>query len=76
VWVCNGEERKCTVTISNAGGIFWNTSFKDAYYNQVYDLSLLDDGEYRIVISDGRQHIERTLFINSSTFFVRNINVQ
>jgi hypothetical protein len=75
VWVCNGEERKCTVTISNTSGIFWTTSFKDAYYNQVYDLSSLDDGEYKIEIGDGRKIFCKTVVIRSAVNVTRDLDI-
>ena len=50
-------------------------NFKDAYFNQVYDLSLLDDGEYRIQVSNGTESFDKKILINSQTFSIRNISI-
>lgn len=75
LWVCNAEEKRCTISIKNGEGFFWNSNFKDAYFNQVYDLSLLDDGEYRIQVNNGTESFDRKILINSQTFSVRNISI-
>lgn len=76
VWVYNNEEKKCTITIRNDAGFLWSSNFKNAYYNQVFNLSSVDDGEYSITVSKGRDSFERKIMVTTHSYTQRNLKLK
>lgn len=73
--VRNSEGKKCTITIRNDGGFLWSSNFKNAYYTEVFNLSSVEDGEYSIRVSDGRNSFERKIMVSTKSYTQRNIRL-
>jgi hypothetical protein len=76
LWICNGEERKCTISFSSGSGYLWTGNFRDAYYNQVFDLSLLDDGDYFIKVNNGKDVFEKKIIIATNSYVQRDFKIE
>ena len=76
LWVANAEERKCTITISNAAGTFWQETFNVRWYAQILDFSALEDDVYTIRVSNGKDNFERQLLIQTHSYVERKFEVE
>lgn len=76
LWVCNSEEKKCMISISSSTGYVWTDNFKDAYYNQVFNLASLDDGEYTVRVACGKDLFERRITISTGSYVRRELRVE
>jgi hypothetical protein len=75
LWVSNSEAKKFTVSILGAEGILWTRQFRDAYWNQSFDLSALDDGTYTIRMTNGKDSFERKILISSNSYTRRELSL-
>lgn len=75
IWVSNSEGKKFYVRISGSGGVLWNSSVRDPYFSQVFDLSLLEDGDYVVNITAGRESFEKKVRMLSNNYVVRTVQV-
>ena len=76
LWVCNGEERKCLITVSSREGSLWSTRTTDAYYSQVLDLSALDDGIYFVRVSNGQKSFEKKVTIETNSYVKHEYKIE
>ena len=76
LWICNGEQKKCTITIRNNEGTLWTNQIEDAYYSQVLDFSLVEDGPYTIRVSNGKESFEKKIVIVTNSYVQRTCAIQ
>jgi hypothetical protein len=76
LWVSNSEERKFSVSVSGSSGNLWTNYFKDVYFNQVFDLSSLDDGEYFIRINCGNESFEKRIVLSTNSYVKRELKIE
>jgi hypothetical protein len=76
LWVNNSEEKRFTVSISTANGFLWSKDYKDAYFNQVFDLSSLDDGDYFIKINCDKDNFERKIVLSTNSYTRRDLRIE
>jgi hypothetical protein len=75
LWVSNSEERKFCVSVSGSAGNLWTNYFKDVYFNQVFDLSSLDDGEYFIRVNCGKESFEKRIVLSTNNYVKRELKI-
>ena len=76
LWISNSAEKKFTITVSGASGYLWSSHFKDAYFNQVFDLSSLDDGEYLIKVNCDKDNFEKRIFLSTNNYTKRELKIE
>ena len=75
LWVTNSEERRFTVTIEGSMGFLWNRDFKDAFFDQVFDLSTSDDGNYIIKVSSEKERFEKKIVLSTNSYTRRELSI-
>jgi hypothetical protein len=75
LWVSNGEGKKCTASLSDAEGVLWSRSFRDAWFSQSFDLSALDDGAYLLSVTNGREVIQKKITLTTDNVVKKEVVV-
>ena len=76
LWIGNTEAKKCLITIQSDSGILYQSTHRNPWYSQVFDLSQLTDGKYHVRINLGKTTIRRNFTITSNTYTLRQLTLR
>jgi hypothetical protein len=69
----NPNNERVYIAIRNIHGEVFSQSLRDRKIVKRYDLSNLDDGEYYLEITKGKQHFTKTIRIYTNTLIIRTV---
>lgn len=71
----NPASKYMIITIEKGDEVLFNQSVHQDMFDYVFDLSSLDDGNYRLVVSNGKEKISKNIQIETATHVDREISV-
>jgi len=71
----NPASKYMIITIQKGDDVLFNQSVRQDLFDYVFDLSSLDDGEYRLMVSNGKERISKNIQIETATHVDREISV-
>ena len=63
------------ITIEKGDDVLFNQSIRQDMFDHIFDLSSLEDGNYRLVVSNGKERISKNIQIETATHVDREISV-
>lgn len=73
--VMNPVSRYITITIKKQNDVYFSEMIAAANYENVYDLSQLEDGNYQIQITGGKEKVLKNISIHTETQVSREASV-
>ena len=71
----NPASKYMIITIEKGDDVLFNQSVRQDMFDYVFDLSSLDDGNYRLMVSNGKEKISKNIQIETATHVDREISV-
>lgn len=71
----NPASKYMIITIQKGDDVLFNESVRQDMYDYVFDLSSLDDGNYRLMVSNGKEKISKNIQIETATHVDRELSV-
>jgi hypothetical protein len=71
----NPSSRYMLITIQKGDDVFFNESVRKDMYDYVFDLSSLEDGNYQLMVSNGKEKISKNILIQTATHVNRELTV-
>ncbi|HEX9512958.1 MAG TPA: hypothetical protein VF939_20855 [Puia sp.] len=65
--VANPVSRYITITIKKQNDVYFSEMIATANYENIYDLNQLEDGNYQVQITGGKERILKNISIHTST---------
>jgi hypothetical protein len=77
ICIYNPEEKRVTISISNDADVDYTLSTKELYFDQVFNLSGINDGKYFVLITAARgERIRKELEITTISRSDRKVNIE
>jgi hypothetical protein len=71
----NPATKVMVITIQRGDDVLFNQSVRQDQYDYVFDLSSLDDGNYKVEVANGKERISKTIQIQTATHVDRELSV-
>lgn len=71
----NPASRFMIITIQKGDDVLFNQSVRKDLFDYVFDLSSLEDGEYQLVVYNGKEKISKNILIQTATHVDREMSV-
>jgi hypothetical protein len=71
----NPSSKFMNITILKGDDVFYNQSVRQDLYDYVFDLSSLEDGNYQLMVSNGKEKISKNILIQTATHVDRELTV-
>lgn len=71
----NPASRYMIITIQKGDDVLYNQSVRSDSFDNVFDFSSLDDGDYRLMVSNGKERISKNIQIETATHVDRELSV-
>ena len=71
----NPASRFMIITIQKGDDVFFSQNVRQDKYDYVFDLSSLEDGNYELTITNGKERISKNILIQTATHVNRELSV-
>ena len=71
----NPSSKFMIITIQKGDDVFYNQNVRQDLYDNVFDLSSLEDGNYQLMVSNGKEKISKNILIQTATHVDRELTV-
>jgi hypothetical protein len=71
----NPSSKFMIITITKGDDVFYNQNVRQDQYDYVFDLSSLDDGNYQLIVNNGKEKISKNILIQTATHVDRELTV-
>ena len=71
----NPASRFMTITIKKGDDIYFQTNIHQDVYDYVFDLSSLEDGNYQLIVNNGKEKFSKDIDIQTATHVDRELSV-
>lgn len=71
----NPASKFMIITITKGDDVFFTQNVRQDMYDYVFDLSSLEDGNYQLVVSNGKERISKSIQIQTATRVDREMSV-
>ena len=71
----NPASRFMIITIMKGDDVFYTQSVRQDKYEYIFDLSSLEDGNYQLIVSTGKEKISKDILIQTATHVDRVLSV-
>jgi hypothetical protein len=71
----NPSSKFMIITIQKGDDVFYSRNVRQDLYDYVFDLSSLDDGNYDLTVSNGKEKISKDILIQTATHVDRELTV-
>jgi len=65
--VLNPANRSVTITIIKQDDVYFSETVAKDNYENLYDFSQLDDGDYQVLVTSGKEKIRRRIVLHTET---------
>ena len=73
--VFNPASHPVSITIRKGDDIYFTELIREDLYDYTFDLSSLEDGDYQILINNGKERVSRDIFIRTDTHVDRQLTL-
>ena len=74
ITVLNPSDRSLSITIHHGRDLLFEDLTARPTYDNVFNLSDLEDGDYTVIVTSGKEKVARTLHIQTETKVTRNVS--
>ena len=71
----NPASRFMIITIQKGDDVYFTQNVRQDTYDYVFDLSSLEDGSYKLIVSNGKEKISKDILIQTATHINRELSV-
>jgi hypothetical protein len=76
ITVVNANDRSVAISIQHGREVLFEDFTGRSTYENIFNLSALEDGDYVVLITSGKERITRTIHIQTETKVDRQVNIQ